>query len=221
MKKVAFLLISFLFLAGCIASKSPDAVEVKPSGSYKDVSDSRKTSVIIAGAYNNLEFDEGNFKDFRELFVWRDENGDLYNMDFADSSSPLYVRGRNNAVYLAIRVVPGKYKLHNFSIISSGKNYHGKVDFKNRYEATFYIDDNEVIFIGILRTTFDKFLSGKFDPDGETSLKIATFLENGKEDLYRITNFYSLATKKPVKTSIMYWNDTAPSRMETLVSRTK
>lgn len=217
MKKFTLLFIgSIFFLSGCFftGQKSPDVIEVETSGSYKDQYDEKRNAVIITGAYNNLEFD--SLRNFKEIISWTNEEGEVYIMDFSDETNPLYIKGRNNITYIAVRVAPGKYSLKDFSINLIDEEYQGNIKFSNRYQASFEIGENEVIFVGILRTTFDKFKLFEFNVPGRTSITVSTFLENGKEDLYRITNFYDRVTQKPVKSNIMFWNDTLPGNTEFL-----
>jgi hypothetical protein len=142
-------------------------------------------------------------------------------MDFNDSSSPLYIMGRNGVVFIAVRVPPGKYFLKDFSIGASENGYAARAGFKNRYAASFEIGEDEAVFIGILATSFDKFASEYFNPEGNTQIKISTKLENGKADLYRITNFYNMVTRMPVQTNIMFWEDKSPMQTAILKSQTK
>ena len=217
MKKnfLLFAALGFLF-AGCIAAKAPEAVEQTTDGGYRRVVDENYTSVIIVGAYSNLGF--GEIKKFREVFEWEDQSGNTYIMDFADEGSPMYIQGRGDIVYIAIRVMPGKYKLKSFMTRSYDKDYYTLLDFKNRYTASFEIGDKEVMFIGILRTHYDKFNSENLNPGGTANLKVNTYLENGRQDLYKITTFYDAITKNKVKTNIMYWNDRTPEKNETIIS---
>lgn len=218
-RAIALIFASALLLPACVTGpKSPDAIEQETSGSYKRYLDEEQTAVIITGAYNNIELPE--IKNFRELIEWEDEDGNIYETDFADETSPLYIKGRNGIVYLAIRVAPGKYKLNNFMIRSSNANYSAEADFKNRYRANFEIADGEVMFVGILRTSMNLFGMDRSFP-GKVTSNISTFLENGKEDLYKITGFYNAVTRKPVKTNVMYWNDSTPAKEETLLLQRK
>ena len=216
MKKVLLFFVAVLAVSGCVASKSPDAVQQEMSGSYKRDFGGKKASVVIIGAYNNLEFDD--VKNFREVLQWSDAGGNIYITDFADKNNPLYIKGRYGINYIAIRVVPGKYTLKNFTIRWSAINYAFELDFGKRYSANFEIGEDEVLFVGILRTTFDKFTAEQLKLPGKTKIKVSSFIENGKEDLYKITNFYSMMTKIPVRTKVMYWGDSAPGNTETLVA---
>jgi hypothetical protein len=213
-----FVLCSFAFLSGCFFTpKSPDAVEQKKSGGYNAGAASKKTSAVIVGAYNNLAFE--TVKNFKEKITWIDEQGAEYEMDFNDSSSPLYIMGRNGVVFIAVRVPPGKYMLKNFSIRASDGGYSAQTEFNNRYLANFEIGQDQAVFIGILATVFDKFASEPFNPQGAATIKISTKLENGKTDLYRITNFYNMVTKMPVQTNIMFWEDKNP--MQTAIIKSQ
>lgn len=216
MKRYFLLLFTAAFLfTGCFAAKAPEAVEQITDGGYKGTIDDKHTSVIIVGAYNNLEF--GEIKKFREIFEWVDQSGNTYTMDFADEGSPMYIQGRGDIVYIAIRVMPGKYSLRSFMIRSYDKDSYTLLNFKNRYRANFEIADEEVMFIGILRTHYDKYKSENLSPGGTAKIKVNSYLENGKDDLYKITNFYDAITKSKVKTNIMYWNDTNPEQIETVI----
>lgn len=210
-----FFFAACFLLAGCFAAKAPEAVEQTTDGGYRIAVDENYTSVIIVGAYNNLEF--GEIKKFREVFEWEDQNGNTYSMDFADEGSPMYIQGRNDIVYIAIRVMPGKYKLNSFLTRSYDNGAYTLLNFNNRYTANFEIGDKEVVFIGIIKTHYDKFNSESLSPGGTAKLTVGAFLENGKQDLYKITNFYDAITKNKVKTNIMYWNDNTPGKTETLV----
>ncbi|MCL2390322.1 MAG: membrane lipoprotein lipid attachment site-containing protein [Endomicrobia bacterium] len=216
MKKLLLFFIAVFVVSGCAASKSPDVVKQEMSGSYKRELNSKKTSVVIIGAYNNLEFDD--VKNFREVLQWSDGHGNIHLTDFADKNNPLYIQGRHGVNYIAVKVLPGKYTLKNFIIRWSAINYAFELNFGKRYSANFEIGENEVLFVGILRTTFDKFTAEQLKLPGETKIKVSSFIENGKEDLYKITNFYSMMTKTPVITKVMYWNDSTPGNTETLIA---
>ena len=216
MKKTLFLFLAplFIFAAGCVGPQSPDATPQEMSGGYRGAGDSEKTSVIIVGAYNNIEIND--IKNFRETIQWSDAKNNLYSMDFSDEKNPMYIKGRGNIIYIAINVRPGSYKLNDFSLRTSDANGVYTIDLGQRYSATFDIADGDAVFIGILRTSFDKFSFTKFNNPGNSDIKLATYLENGQEDLYKIKSFYNLITKKEVKTNIMFWKDKFPGRTETL-----
>ncbi|MCL2484448.1 MAG: hypothetical protein FWF00_00100 [Endomicrobia bacterium] len=218
MRKLLLFSIAVLFFSGCVFSKSPDAVPQEMSGGYKYKREyeAKKTSVVILGAYNNMEFDD--VRNFREVLQWTHESGDVFITDFAEKNNPLYIEGRYGINYIAIRLLPGKYKLTNFTIRWSALNYHFELDFGKRYSANFEVAENQTLFVGILRTTFDKFTAEHLKLPGETKIRVSSFIENGKEDLYKITNFYNKVTKLPVTTKVMFWDDSAPNRKETLIS---
>ncbi|MDR1195480.1 MAG: hypothetical protein LBL00_03285 [Endomicrobium sp.] len=216
MKKIMlFFLAAGLMIAGCGIPKSPESVDQEMSGVYKRTFDGERTAVIIAGAQNNVELPEiSNFKEFIE---WADQSGNIYPMDFGDETSPMYIKGRNAITYIAIRVLPGKYSLNNFLIRAANRQYYGEIDFKKRYEASFEVKADEVIFIGILKTVFEGVPAEYLNRAGHTKIKAATYLENGKEDLYKITDFYKTITRSQVQTNIMYWNDPKFSKSEILL----
>jgi len=216
MKKSLFLFFAplFIFAAGCVGPQSPDATPQEMSGGYRSTDEGEKTSVIIVGAYNNIE--TGDIKNFRETIQWSDAKNNLYSMDFSDEKNPMYIKGRGNIIYIAIKVRPGSYKLNNFSLRAFDAITVYTIDLGQRYSATFDIADGDAVFIGILKTSFDKFSFTKFNNPGNSDIKVTTYLENGKEDLYKIKNFYNLITRKEVKTNIMFWNDKTPERTETL-----
>ncbi|MDR1696388.1 MAG: hypothetical protein LBR69_07175 [Endomicrobium sp.] len=216
MKRIALVFISVLFAAGCVSSKSPDAVEQEMSGSYKLDSDSKKTAVVIMGAYNNLE--AGEIQNLSETLQWASADGEIAVTDFSDTNNPLYIKGRNGVNYIAVKVFPGKYTLKNFVIKWSDAAYDFNLDFGKRYSADFEIAEGEVMFVGIIRTTFAKFSEQELKLPGKTEIKVSSFLENGKEDLYRVTSFYNMITKKPVKTQVMYWNDSVPGSTQSLIA---
>ncbi len=210
--------LAFFMFCGCVTAKSPEAVTQETSGSYKRYQDDKLTSAIIVGAYNNIEI--GELKNFRESVEWIDAENNLYTMDFSDETNPLYIKGRNNIIYIAIRVAPGKYTLNNFAFKAREDNKTYSINCAKRYKASFEIGDKEVVFVGILKTMFGKFQSGSLNEAGETEVKINTVLENGKDDLYKITAFYNAVTKMPVKTNVMYWNDSQPAKNEVLTIKT-
>jgi hypothetical protein len=215
MKKIMlFFLAAGLAISGCGVPKSPESVEQELSGGYKRTFDGEKTAVIIAGAQNNIELPELNH--FKEFIEWRDLADNLYPMDFGDETSPMYIKGRNGITYVAIKVLPGKYRLNNFMIRAANKHYYGEIDFKRRYEAFFEINADEVIFIGILKTFFEGMPADKINKTGEIKIKAATYLENGREDFYKVSDFYNTITKSQVQSNIMYWNDPKSSKSEIL-----
>ncbi|MDR2426905.1 MAG: DUF4988 domain-containing protein [Endomicrobium sp.] len=206
-----FLTVGFI-ISGCGVPKSPESVDQETSGGYKRTFADEKTSVIIAGAQNNIELPEiGNFKEFIE---WTDQSGNIYPMDFGDDTSPMYIKGRNGITYIAIKVLPGKYKLNNFLIRAANSRYYSEIDFKKRYNASFEVKPDEVVFIGILKTFFEGAPAESSNRAEQMKIKAATYLENGKEDLYKITDFYNTITKSQVQTNIMYWNDPKFSKSE-------
>ncbi|MCL2335671.1 MAG: hypothetical protein FWC57_06360 [Endomicrobia bacterium] len=221
MNKALFLITLLIFtglvcITGCFGPKSPDAVTQETSGGYRVTDDGEKTAVIIAGAYNNIEI--GEIKNFRERIEWSDEKNNLYSMDFSDEGSPMYIKGRGNIIYIAVKVRPGSYKLNGFKLRAWDAAGFYNIDFGQRYSAAFSVAGGDVVFVGILRTLFDKFSFSKFNNPGSSDIKLAVYLENGKDDLYKIKNFYNLITSKEVKTSLMYWNDKYPGRTETVTA---
>lgn len=215
MKKIMlFFMAAGLIVSGCGVPKSPESVDQELSGGYKRTFDGEKTAVIIAGAQNNIELPEiSNFKEFIE---WRDLAGNVYPMDFGDEENPMYIKGRNGITYVAIRVLPGRYSLNNFLIRAANQHYYSEIDFKNRYNASFEIAVDEVVFIGILKTVFEGIPADKINQTGEIKIKASTYLENGREDLYKIRDFYNAMTNSQTQSSIMYWDDPKSSKSEIL-----
>ena len=209
-----FVLAAGFIVSACSVPRSPESIDQETSGSYKRTFYGEETAVIIAGAQNNVELPElANFKEFAE---WKDEAGNLYPMDFGEEASPMYIKGRSGITYIAIKVLPGKYRLNNFMMRATNKQYYAEIDFKKRYEATFEVKADDVIFIGIMKTAFDGIPADKLNKTGEIKVKIATYLENGRDDLYKITDFYDAITTSKVQTNIMYWNDPSFSKNEIL-----
>jgi hypothetical protein len=215
MKKIVlFILVAVFTAAGCSVPKSPESVAQETSGSYKRTFDGEKTAVIIAGAQNNIQLPE--IDHFKEFIEWIDMSGNVYPMDFGDESSPMYIKGRNGITYVAIKVLPGKYRLNNFMIRAANSRYYSEIDFKKRYDAFFEVNADEVVFIGILKTFFEGIPADKLNQTGEIKVKAATYLENGREDFYKVSDFYTAITKSTVQSSIMYWNDPKSSKSEIL-----
>lgn len=213
-KAMLFFLAAGFVIAGCGVPKSPQSVEQEISGGYKRSFDGEKTAVVIAGAYNNIELPEIN--NFKEFVEWTDQYGNVYPMDFGDENSPMYIKGRHGITYVAVKVLPGKYILNNFMVRAANHQYYSEIDFRKRYNASFEVKADDVIFIGILKTDFEGIPADKLNQKGEIKVKAATYLENGKEDLYKIRDFYNLITKSQMQTSIMYWNDPKSSKSEIL-----
>ncbi|MCL2144836.1 MAG: hypothetical protein FWH43_05025 [Endomicrobia bacterium] len=215
MKKILLFFMAVGFVtAGCGVPKSPDSVEQELSGGYKRTFDGEKTAVIIAGAQNNAELPE--ISHFKEFIEWTDRLGNVYPMDFGDETSPMYIKGRNGITYIAIKVLPGKYILNNFMLRAANENYYSEIDFKKRYNAFFEVKEDDVVFIGILKTFFEGISADKTNQTGEIKIKAATYLENGREDFYKISDFYNKVTNSQVQSNIMYWNDPKSSKNEIL-----
>ena len=215
MKKITlFLLAAGFAVSGCGVPKSPDSVAQEISGSYKRIFDGEKTAVIIAGARNNVELAE--ITGFKEFIEWVDDSGNIYPMDFGDETKPMYIKGRSGITYVAIKVLPGKYRLNNFMIRAANRHYYSEIDFKRRYQASFEVNEDEVVFIGILKTFFEGIPADKINQTGEIKVKISTYLENGRDDFYKVSDFYTTVTKSQVQPNIMYWNDQKASKSEIL-----
>jgi hypothetical protein len=215
MKKIILcFLAACLAVSGCAVPKSPESVEQELSGGYKRTFDGEKTSVIIAGAQNNIELPELN--GFKEFIEWKDEPGNVYPMDFGEEENPMYIKGRNGITYVAVRVLPGKYSLNNFMVRAANRKYYGEIDFKKRYNSSFEVKADEVVFIGILKTVFEGLPADKINQTGAIKIKAATYLENGREDLYKIKDFYNAVTRSQMQSRIMYWDDPKSSKSEIL-----
>lgn len=215
MKKIMlFFMAAGLVFSGCSVPKSPESVEQEVSGGYKRSFDGERTAVIIAGAQNNIELPEINH--FKEFIEWADQSGNVYPMDFGEEENPMFIKGRNGITYVAIKVLPGKYRLNNFLIRAANHQYYSEIDFKKRYTASFEVNADEVVFIGILKTVFEGIPNDKLNQTGEIKVKVATYLENGREDLYKIRDFYNAMTKSQMQSDIMYWDDPKASKSEIL-----
>lgn len=184
-----FLLLSFVFLAGCNFQGIPDRKMLsylEPRFSDEIYSKGGKAYVIL-DAYNNVP---ANFTVYN-YFIFENENGEEFRVEV----------GAEPKVFM---LSPGKYVLKNFSLYGSVS--HGNttssvdLDFDDKIEGEFTVGAGESVYLGkhnLVITKVNRRLFSKLDVnDIEFEAKVLNDYDkiiNNRKSLYEMQS-----GKKPV-----------------------